>query len=590
MKFTLNRLPETIKNNNIAGVSTLDLNELIRVADGREKADLLLKNAKIVNVFAGEIINDHVAILKDRIVGFGKYSAHKTIDLEGKYICPGLIDGHVHIESSLLSFPEYSRAVVPMGTSAVIADPHEIANVLGLDGIRYILDSSRNLPLDIYLMLPSCVPASHLETTGARLTAADLSLLINDPRILGIGEVMNYPAVLQGDSGTMDKIAIAGQRSIDGHAPQLSGKQLSAYISAGIMSDHECTSVEEAAEKLRKGMHIMIRESSPARNLTTLLPLVDSRNSRRFSFVSDDKHPIDLAEEGHIDYMIKTAVQMGVDPVIAIQMATLNTAEYFQLRNVGAIAPGYQADIVIFNNPEEFKVIKVIKRGTIVAENRQLITPLNTRDVHLRSSINVAAISIIDLNIKAEGEALRVIEVVPDQIVTKETIEKAVVRNELAITDVDQDLLKIIVIERHLASGNIGRGFVKGFGLKKGAIASSVAHDSHNIVVVGTNDQDMLYAVEEIIRMRGGLVAVADRNVLSALSLEIAGLMSSEPFERVEQQMRALASAARAMKCRLERPFMTLSFMALPVIPHLKLTDKGLVDVNQFEIVPLFVR
>jgi adenine deaminase len=568
----------------------LGLNEFIRVADGREKADLLLKNAKIVNVFAGEIIEDHVAILKDRIVGFGIYSAHRTIDLEGKYICPGLIDGHVHIESSLLSVPEYARAVVPRGTSAVVADPHEIANVLGLDGIRYILDSSRNLPLDTYLMLPSCVPASHLETTGAQLTASDLSLLINDARILGIGEVMNYPAVLQGDSGTMDKIAVAGQRSIDGHAPQLSGKQLSAYISAGIMSDHECTSVEEAEEKLRKGMHIMIREASPARNLTTLLPLVNSRNSRRFSFVSDDKHPIDLAEEGHIDYMIKTAVQMGVDPVMAIQMATLNTAEYFHLRNIGAIAPGYQADIVIFNKPHEFKVLKVVKRGTIVAENRQFITPLNTGEVHLRSSINVAALSIKDLNIKAEGKELRVIEVVPDQIVTKETIEKTALRNGLAITDVDQDLLKIVVIERHLASGNIGCGFVKGFGLKKGAIASSVAHDSHNIVVVGTNDQDMLYAVEEIIRMRGGLVAVADSKVLSSLSLEIAGLMSSEPFERVEQKMRDLASAAREMECRLERPFMTLSFMALPVIPDLKLTDKGLVDVNQFAIVPLFVR
>ncbi|MCW4041603.1 MAG: adenine deaminase [Candidatus Bathyarchaeota archaeon] len=568
----------------------MGLNEFIRVADGREKADLLLKNAKIVNVFAGEIIEDHVAILKDRIVGFGIYSAHRTIDLEGKYICPGLIDGHVHIESSLLSVPEYARAVVPRGTSAVVADPHEIANVLGLDGIRYILDSSRNLPLDTYLMLPSCVPVSHLETTGAQLTASDLSLLINDARILGIGEVMNYPAVLQGDSGTMDKIAVAGQRSIDGHAPQLSGKQLSAYISAGIMSDHECTSVEEAEEKLRKGMHIMIREASPARNLTTLLPLVNSRNSRRFSFVSDDKHPIDLAEEGHIDYMIKTAVQMGVDPVMAIQMATLNTAEYFHLRNIGAIAPGYQADIVIFNKPHEFKVLKVVKRGTIVAENRQFITPLNTGEVHLRSSINVAALSIKDLNIKAEGKELRVIEVVPDQIVTKETIEKTALRNGLAITDVDQDLLKIVVIERHLASGNIGCGFVKGFGLKKGAIASSVAHDSHNIVVVGTNDQDMLYAVEEIIRMRGGLVAVADSKVLSSLSLEIAGLMSSEPFERVEQKMRDLASAAREMECRLERPFMTLSFMALPVIPDLKLTDKGLVDVNQFAIVPLFVR
>lgn len=568
----------------------MDLNEIIRVADGREKADLLLKNAHIVNVFAGEIVEDHVALLKDRIVGFGRYAAHRTIDLEGKYICPGLIDGHVHIESSLLSVPEYARAVVPMGTSVVIADPHEIANVLGLDGIRYILDSSRNLPLDVYIMLPSCVPASHLETTGARLIASDLSLLINDERILGIGEVMNYPAVLQGDSGTLDKIAVAGHRAINGHAPLLSGKHLSAYISVGIRSDHECTSVEEAEEKLRKGMHIMIREASPARNLKTLLPLVNARNSRRFSFVSDDRHPLDLVEEGHIDYMIKTAVRMGVDPVVAIQMATINTAEYFQLRNIGAIAPGYHADLVIFDKPHEFRVLKVIKRGEIVAENQCLIAPLHTGEVHLRSSINVATLDMKDLSIRAEGKEMRVIEVVPDQIVTQERIETAALKNGLAIADTDRDLLKIAVLERHLASGNIGLGFVKGFELKNGAIASSVAHDSHNIVVIGTNDQDILYATNEIIKMRGGLVAVAEGKVLSSLSLEIAGLMSSESFERVEQKMRDLASVAKELGCRLERPFMTLSFMALPVIPDLKLTDKGLVDVNQFSIVSLFVR
>ena len=590
MSCTLIRLAEMSDRQSATGVFVLGLEDIIRVADGREKADLLLKNAKIVNVFAGEIIEDHVAISKDMIAGFGKYSAHKTIDLEGKYVCPGLIDGHVHIESSLLSVPEYARAVVPLGTTAVIADPHEIANVLGLDGIRYMLDSSRNLPLDVYITLPSCVPASHLETTGARLTASDLSLLIDEERILGVGEVMNFPSVLKGDRGTLEKIAVAGRRVVEGHAPGLSGKHLSAYISAGIRSDHECTSVEEAEEKLQKGMHIMIREASPARNLKTLLPLVNAKNSRRFSFVSDDRHPIDLVEEGHIDFMIRTAVKMGVDPVVAIQLATINTAEYFRLGNVGAVAPGYQADLVVFDTPSDFKVLKVMKRGGVVAENGCLILPLKAPEVHVRSSINVAWLDTKDLSIKAEGSEIRVIEVIPDQIVTKERIENATVRNGLAVADPDRDLLKIAVLERHLASGNIGLGFVKGFGLKKGAIGSSVAHDSHNIVVVGTSDQDMMCAIEEIIKMRGGLVAVVDGKVLSTLTLEIAGLMSSEPFERVEHRMRELASAAKQMECGLERPFMTLSFMALSVIPELKLTDKGLVDVDQFSIVPLFTK
>jgi adenine deaminase len=568
----------------------LDLKEIIKVANGRKKADLLLKNAKVVNVFSSEIIEDHVAILKDRIIGFGKYSAHKIIDLEGKYICPGLIDGHVHIESSLLSVPEYARAVVPLGTTAVIADPHEIANVMGLDGIRYMLDSSRNLQLDIYIMLPSCVPASHLETTGAMLTASDLSLLLNEERILGLGEVMNYPSVLKGDSELLKKVTVAGRSIIDGHAPGLSGKHLSAYISAGITSDHECTSIEEAEEKLRKGMHIMIREASPARNLKTLLPLVTPRNSRRFSFVSDDRHPIDLVEEGHIDYMIRTAVKMGVDPVMTIQMATINTAEYFNLPNIGAVAPGYQADLVIFDNPSEFNVLKVLKRGKIVVEKGRLIIPLKTADVHLRSSINVASLNIKDLRVPAEGKEIRVIEVVHDQIVTNKRIETAALRNGLVVADLDRDLLKIAVLERHLASGNIGVGFVKGFELKRGAIATSVAHDSHNIVVMGTNDHDMMSAIEQIIRMRGGLVAIVDGKVLSSLTLEIAGLMSSAAFEKVERGMKNLASATRKMGCQLKRPFMTLSFMALPVIPELKLTDKGLVDVDNFSIVPLFVR
>jgi adenine deaminase len=566
----------------------LDLKDIIRVVDGSEKVDLLLTNAEIVNVFSGEIIEDHVAISKDRIVGFGKYSAHRTIDLEGKYLCPGLIDGHVHVESSLLSVPEYARAVVPLGTTAVIADPHEIANVLGLDGIRYMLDSSKGLPLDVYIMLPSCVPSSHLETTGATLTASDLSLLIGEERTLGVGEVMNYPSVLKEDPGTLEKIAVAGHRVVDGHAPGLSGKNLSAYISAGIRSDHECRSVEEAEEKLRKGMHIMIRESSPARNLKTLLPLVNSRNSRRFSFVSDDLHPLDIVDEGHIDNMVRMAVNMGVDHVVAIQMATINTAEYFSLRNVGAVAPGYQANLIVYDTPRDFKVLKVIKRGEIVAEKGRLVFPMKDSDAHLRSSINVARLDAEGLKIEAEGDEIRVIEVVPNQIVTKERIEKVAMRDGLAVADTGRDLLKIGVIERHLASGNIGLGFVNGFGIKRGAIASSVAHDSHNLVVVGTNDQDMVCAIEEIIRLRGGLVAVVDDKVLCALPLEIAGLMSSESFERVVHMKRELLSATRKIGCKLERPFMTLSFMALPVIPELKLTDMGLVDVGQFSTVPLF--
>jgi len=337
-------------------------------------------------------------------------------------------------------------------------------------------------------------------------------------------------------------------------------------------------------------MHIMIREASPTRNLETLLPLVNPRNSRRFSFVSDDRNVIDLVEEGYIDYMVRTAVKMGIDPVVAIQMATINTAEYFKLGNIGAVAPGYQADLIVFDTPRDFKVLKVIKRGEIVAEKGNLVLPLKAPDVHLRSSINVAWLDKKDLRIEAEGDEIRVIEIIPNQIITKERTMKAAVRNGLAVADPSRDLLKIAVIERHLASGNIGLGFVKGFGIKRGAIASSVAHDSHNIVVVGTNDQDMMCAIEEIIKMRGGLVAAVDGKAIRSLPLEIAGLMSFEPFERVEHKMRDLVSATRDLECKLERPFMTLSFMACPVIPELKLTDHGLVDVSQFTTVPLFIK
>jgi adenine deaminase len=563
-------------------------NTLIAVARGEEPADLWLKNAQVVNVLSAEVHLADVAIYGGRVVGFGQYEAQQTIDLEGRYLCPGFIDGHVHLESSMVQPSEFARAVVPHGTTAVVTDPHEIANVLGLDGVRYILEASESLPLAVYVMLPSCVPATQMETAGAELSAADLATLLDHPRVLGLAEMMNFPGVLFRVPEVLEKIDMAGQRPVDGHAPGLSGKDLNAYVAAGVRSDHECTTLDEAREKLRLGMHIFIREGTTARNLRALLPLVTPANARRCSFVTDDRHPEDLLSEGHIDDLVRKAVAQGLDPVLAIQMASVNTAEYFGLRNMGAIAPGYRADLLVVDDLERFNIAQVFAAGQLVAKDGHFLpSPAELPRVPLQSTMHLD-LTALDFTIVAGEGPAKVIGVIPEQVTTERLSVQVPLENGQAVADPAQDLLKMAVVERHRNTGNVGLGFVKGFGLRKGAIASSVAHDSHNIVVVGTDDADIRAAVEAVAKMGGGQVVVADGQVKARLPLPIAGLMSDQPLEEVRDHLEALTASAQELGCVLPDPLMTMSFLSLPVIPTLKLTDKGLVDVEQFAIVPLF--
>ena len=565
------------------------LKNTIAISGGAKPVDLLLKNARVINTFSGDIHRTHVAIHGGRVVGFGDYKARQTIDLKGAYLAPGFIDGHVHIESSMVKVPEFASVVLPHGTTSAVIDPHEIANVLGLDGIKYMLASSEDSPLSVYVMLPSCVPATNLETAGAELSAHDLGLLLNDERVLGIGEMMDYPGVIYRNEEVLKKILIAKNKVIDGHAPMLKGKQLYAYVSAGIRSDHECTDVAEAREKLRAGMYIMIREGTAAKNLKGLLPLVNSENSRKFFFVTDDRHLEDIAREGHIDYLVRTAIQLGVDPIRAIQMATINTAEYFGIKNLGAIAPGYAADLVVFDDLKKMKISKVFKNGKLVSK-AGVIEPGVIKDYQgkTRGTVNVKWIEHEDFALKAKNKYARVINVIPDQIVTRMTVEKVKEDGGYVSSDTDGDILKIAVIERHMASGRVALALVKGFGLKKGAIASSVSHDSHNIVVIGTHDGDMYTAAVQVVKMQGGIVAALNGQVLEALPLPVAGLMSDRSAEFVREKQKRLNEIARMLGSKLSDPFMAMSFLTLPPIPEIRITDRGLIDAVKFKVVPLF--
>jgi adenine deaminase len=568
------------------------LEQRIRVASGEGKADLLIKNGRVVNVFSGEVEKKDVAIFGGFIVGFGDYRAKETIDVKGDLLCPGLIDGHVHIESSMVTIPEFARAVVPNGTTTVIIDPHEIANVLGKKGIHFMAESAKGIPLNVFLMIPSCVPATPMETSGATLKAVDLIPLLEEPWAIGLAEMMNFPGVIFRDSEVLKKIEAAKGKRIDGHAPSLTGKGLYAYLSAGIQSDHECTTLKEAKEKLQNGMWIMIREGTTARNLKDLLPLVTPINSRRFFFVTDDRHPRELLEEGHINSMVRKAIQWGTDPILAIQMATLNAAEYFRLDGLGAIAPGYRADMVTFDRLDRFRVKKVFKDGRLVAEEGKIVPhrkkALPSPSAVKKTGLRIKPVQENDLLLRNERPFVKVIQLIPGQIVTKRVVKKIILRNGVAYPNVAEDILKLAVVERHHRTGNIGIGFVQGFGLKQGAIGSTVAHDSHNLVIVGTNDLDILKTIEVIQRMGGGLAAVSDRKVLASLPLPIAGLMAEGTVHEVKDRLERLIAAAKNLGCKLPDPFMTLSFLSLPVIPELKLTDKGLIDVNQFKMVPLF--
>jgi adenine deaminase len=569
----------------------MQLKDMINAAKGERPCDLLLSNARIVDVFSGQIVHAAVGIAGGRIVGLGEYPARQAIDLQGRFIAPGFIDSHVHIESAMVCVSEFARAVVVHGTTAVVADPHEIANVLGAEGIRYMLESARGQPVNVCFTLPSCVPATEMETAGARLLAADLEPFFSDSRIVALGEMMNYPGVLHGDPEVLEKLEAARRhgKPIDGHAPGLSGRELLAYIAAGISSDHECTTAAEAREKLAAGMHIMIRQGTGARNLAALLPIISEQSARRLMWCTDDRHPHDLLNEGHIDSIVAAAIRGGVAPMTAIQMATLHPAERFGLHHLGAVAPGRQADLVVFSDLCAPQVEAVYVRGRLVASNGQPASGIERPDpLRAPPSMNVD-LAGMDFAVSAESRRIRVIELIPDQILTRQSTESAPLAGHHLVSDPSRDLLKIAVVERHAGSGRIGLAMVRGFGLKQGALASSVAHDSHNIIVTGASDRDMLAAVSAVARMGGGLAVAAGGELIAGLPLPIAGLMSFDPVPEVSAALDRLLRAARELGSPLKDPFMTLSFLALPVIPALKITDQGLVDVNGFQHVGLFI-
>jgi len=551
----------------------------------------VFKNVQLINVFTGEILPTDLAVHGGKVVGWGNYQGREEIDLAGRYICPGFIDGHVHLESSLVVPAEFARAVVPLGTTTVIADPHEIANVCGLDGIRYLMEATAFLPLDVFFMLPSAVPSTALETGGAVLTASDLCVYRSHPRVLGLGEVMDYNAVLAERPGIMDKLNLFRGMVTDGHAPKLTGTSLHRYIAAGIGSDHECTTEGEAWEKLSLGMHIMLRESSACQNLLALLPAVTPITSRRCMFVTDDRHPSDLRDEGHINYLVRRAVAAGVEAIVAIQMATINTAQYFGLHAKGALAPGYDADFLVLENLSDFRPLCVFQRGIMVATGGELVATASVyREPALEQSINAAPLRPEQLQLYAEGPLARVIGLVPNQIATLKLELAVPISDGCYVADVARDVLKLAVVERHFATGQVGVGLVHGFGLKKGAIASSVAHDSHNLVVIGTNDADMETALAAIIKLGGGIALVQSGEVLASLALPVAGLMSLKSLEEVAAELSKLCVIACELGVRPgSDPFMTLSFLALPVVPELKLTSRGLVDVGTGQIVPCAV-
>jgi adenine deaminase len=564
----------------------MSLRELVSVARGQRPADLLLKNARIINTFVGEIQQGDVAIHGDTIAGVGDYDQAKEIfDLQGAFLAPGFISGHTHIESSMLHPARYAQAVVPRGTLAVVTDLHEIANVCGSRGIRFVTDLARKLPLDMLFMAPSCVPATNLETSGAKISSGEIKRVLAHPKIIGLGEMMDFAGVLKGDDEVLKKISAAKGRVIDGHAPGLAGKDLNAYISAGILSDHESTTLEEGREKLRQGMHLMIREGSSEKNLDALLPLVTDNTYRRCFFVVDDRSCSDLLREGDIDAVVRKAIIRDLDPVRAIQMATINAAEYFRLHDRGGIGPGYVASLMTITDLDKLEIDMVFYRGRLVARQGKPLFPFPPVTVELGDTVRIKSPTVQSLKIAPAGETYPVIEIVPGQIVTKKAVEKIKVVDGAVVRDLERDILKLVVVERHKASHNIGVGLVKGFGLKKGALASSVAHDSHNIIAVGADDLDILKAIEEVKKLHGGLVVSANLEIVASLPLPIAGLLSPEPLDVVVSQYEHVEKAAASLGNLPPAPFAILSFLALPVIPELRLTDLGLVDVAQFKLI-----
>ncbi len=566
----------------------------IQQARGVEPADCVLKNCRIIDVFCGEIVQADVAICGERIAGIGDYSGVKEIDCNGSYVCPGFMEGHIHVESSMLSPKQFARTVLPHGTTTVVCDPHEIANVAGTAGIDFMLEESADLLCSFYIMAPSCVPATHLETSGASLDSIDMEKILHSSRVVGVAEMMNFPGVLCGDEEVLKKLLLGKNKNVpvDGHAPGLSGKDLQAYVTAGIMSDHECTTAEEGKEKLCAGMFLFIREGSTAKNLAALLPAVTEKNSHRCLLVTDDCHPHDLLVDGHLDRILRKAIKLGLDPVTAIQMVTINVANYFHLVDRGAVAPGYRADLVLFDDLSDIRPRMIFAGGKQVVEKNNTgktnTAVLANRFPEVFASVHVD-IKEISFTIPAKAKLARVIRIVKDQLITEAVELPVKIINGMAVADPENDVAKLAVIERHKFTGNKGLGFVQGIGLQRGALASTVGHDSHNITVVGVDDQDMTLAVETIVRQGGGLAVVEGGRVLASLSLNVAGLMSTAEAQEVADDFSSLLASAAELGVLVKDPFMLMSFLALPVIPHLKMTDLGLVDVDTFQHVGLWV-
>ena len=565
---------------------------LIRVAQGLEPADLVLKNAEVFHVYTGEFILCDIAIADGYIAGTGSYFGIEEIDMEGRYITPGFIDAHVHIESSMLTPYQFAKAALPCGVTTIVTDPHEIANVCGAKGIQYMLDATEQLPLNVYFMLPSCVPATDFEDSGAVLLAEDLEPFMEHPRVLGLAEVMNAPGVLQQDENVMAKLDMAGKGRIDGHAPGLTSSQLMGYAAAGITTDHECITKEQALDRLRAGIKVMLREGTAAKNMRSLLPTVNPDTAPYFMFCADDKIPAELLDSGYINYMVKTAIEEGVSVANALQIATINAARHYGIKDAGAILPGRRADLLVFDNLDEWKPRQVYKDGRLAVDNGQLLQEgRNCDSSSLEHTVNLATVTVESFRLPLKTEMANVIGLVPYQIVTNKAVLSVKRVDGCAVSDVENDILKLAVLERHHATGNIGLGLVKGFGLKRGALASTVGHDSHNLIVIGTNDEDMLAAVQELQRIGGGICIAEDGQIRGVLPLPVGGLMTNEPALMVAKQQAEMIALAREMGVpEFYSPFLTLAFLSLPVIPSLKLTDRGLVDVDSFKFIPLEVK
>lgn len=572
------------------------LSRLIDVAAGRTPADVVVKHVHLVNVFDGRIEDDvDIALSGSQIAGIGRYDGVTVVDGKGLYAAPSFIDGHMHIESTMVVPGEFAKVALACGTGAVIADPHEIANVAGTRGIRFMLDATRNSPLDFFFMLPSCVPATHLETNGETLDAERLVGLRHNPRVLGLAEFMNYPGILFKDPAVLAKLAAFDEWLIDGHAPFVSGLDLEAYIATGISTDHECTTAEEAREKLARGMWIMMREGSVTRDVRALIPLITKENMHRIMLATDDRHPSDLLAEGHINYAVNLLLEAGIDLPTAVRLGSLNTATHFNLVRKGAIAPGYWADFILFPDPRHVQPSCTYAKGELVAKDGVYVGTADghpARSYGIKNSINIATPTYDNLRVPAApGKQLRVIELIPGQVVTGERrIAPKVDTHGNVLSDPDQDVLKVAVFERHHATGRVGVAFISGFQMKQGAMASSIGHDSHNIIVCGVTDRDMLLAVQQVAFIGGGLAVTSGGKVAGSLALPYGGLMSDLSIPEVAARLDELGRIMTdATGCPLSDPFMTLAFMALPVIPKLKVTDFGLIDVEKFKLVSLFI-